>query len=98
MEERRLRSIIKAITWRAVATLITILVVFIFTRRLKLSLEVGLVGLILKMVFYYLHERVWGKIGWGRTKHPLEDIPVEKELSPEDRKKVEDQLRSLGYM
>ncbi|NQT89884.1 MAG: DUF2061 domain-containing protein [Candidatus Omnitrophica bacterium] len=97
-EERRLRTIIKAITWRLVATITTILVVFLFTKKIMLSLEVGGVALILKLMLYYFHERVWGKVSWGKPKHPLEDIPVKKELTPEDKKKVEDQLKSLGYM
>ena len=98
MEERRLRSIFKAISWRTVATLTTMSVVFIFTKRVDLSLEVGIVGLILKLGFYYIHERVWGKISWGKPTHPLENIPVKKPLSEEDKKKLEEQLKSLGYM
>ena len=98
MKETHIRSVIKAISWRAIATLITIAVVDAFTRKIALSLEVGAVALVLKLIFYYMHERIWGKIKWGKPKHPLEDLPVKKELTPEDRKKVEEQLKSLGYM
>lgn len=98
MEERRLRSIVKAISWRTIATLTTMVVVYAFTKRIALSLEVGLVGLIIKLIFYYTHERIWGRISWGKPKHPLEEIKVKKELAPEDKKKVEEQLKSLGYM
>jgi len=30
------------------------------------SLGVGLVEVILKMIFYYLHERAWNKVSWGK--------------------------------
>ncbi|NQT95503.1 MAG: DUF2061 domain-containing protein [Candidatus Omnitrophica bacterium] len=65
MKEMRSRSIIKALSWRFFATSITILLVFIFTRRWVLSFEVGGLELITKLLFYYLHERTWGKIAWG---------------------------------
>lgn len=98
MEERHVRSVVKAVSYRFLAMIVTMLIVFVFTRKLALSIGVGLVELLAKIFFFYIHERVWGKISWGKHKHPLEDIPVKKELTPEDRKKVEDQLRSLGYL
>jgi uncharacterized membrane protein len=65
--ETHLRSIAKAVSWRAVATLTTILLVFIFTGNLVLSGGVGLTELLSKTVIYYLHERAWNAIGFGRT-------------------------------
>lgn len=98
MKEGHLRSIIKAISWRLIATTITTLLVYIFTRKLILALEIGLLEMIIKIAFYYMHERVWGKVLWGKPSHPLEDIKLKKELSNEDKKKIEEQLKSLGYM
>ena len=98
MKEGHTRSIIKAMSWRFSGAFFTVLIVFIFTKKITLSLGVGCVELLVKGVLYYLHERVWNKISWGKPKHPLEDIRVKKELSEEDKKKVEEQLKSLGYM
>ncbi len=98
MKEYRIRSIIKTISWRFLATLITMSIIFIFTKRLALSLGVGLVEIVSKVIFYYLHERTWSKIAWGKPKHPLEDLNVKRELTPEDKKKIKDHLKSLGYM
>jgi len=98
MKEGHARSIVKTLIWRIIATLITVLVVFVLTKKVALSLEVGGIALVVKLIFYYLHERVWNNISWGKPKHPLEDIPVRKDLSEEDKKKVEDQLKNLGYM
>jgi uncharacterized membrane protein len=55
------RALAKTITWRFVATGTTILVAFIFTGSLIISLEIGSVEMILKLLFYYLHERAWDK-------------------------------------
>ena len=56
------RALLKTITWRFVATATTILVAFIFTGSLIISLEIGSVEMILKLFFYYLHERAWDKV------------------------------------
>jgi uncharacterized membrane protein len=62
------RSIIKALSWRAFGTIATVLIVFAFTRRIVISLGVGAVELITKLVLYYLHERVWAVIPFGKKK------------------------------
>ena len=62
MKEVRTGSIIKAISWRCCATITTISIVYIFTRKWMLSLGIGLVEAIAKITFYYFHERLWGKI------------------------------------
>ncbi len=67
MEETRKRSILKAVIWRVLATLTTMMVVFVFTGNIILSIEVGFVEAVAKMIIYYLHERGWDKIGWGRN-------------------------------
>ena len=64
--ESRWRSIIKALTWRFLATLITFTLVWIFTRELTLSLEVGFFDITIKLVVYYFHERGWGSVKWGK--------------------------------
>ena len=64
------KSIIKSITWRILATLTTITLVFIFTKKIALALEVGLLEISIKLIFYYFHERVWNKISWGQKINP----------------------------
>ncbi len=67
MKEESHRSVAKTITWRIIASLTTAAVVFVFTRKLLLSIGVGGAEGILKLVFYYLHERVWNRVTWGKT-------------------------------
>jgi len=66
MQEKKQRSIVKAITWRFIATLTTMALVFIFTKEWKLSLGVGVLDVVIKLCFYYLHERGWNKVQWGK--------------------------------
>jgi adenylylsulfate kinase len=60
------RSVLKALSWRMIATTATMSIVFAFTGKLGLSTSVGVVEVIVKMSLYYLHERLWGSIAFGR--------------------------------
>ena len=92
------RTIVKAVSYRVLATLTTMTIVFLFTRKIILSLGVGLVEVIAKITFYYIHERTWHKISWGKNKHPLSDLPVKRELEPKDMAIVKKKLKELGYI
>ncbi len=96
--ETHTRTIAKAISWRALATLTTMTIVFLFTRRIMLSLGVGLAEILAKITFYYVHERVWDKVSWGKSKHPLARLAVKRELEPEDMEIIKNKLKELGYM
>ena len=98
MREYHKRSIVKAISWRIVATVTTMVVVYIFTRRLTLAMQVGGVEVVAKLLFYYAHERVWGWVGWGKLKHPLEALAVSRELEPEHLEEIRARLEDLGYL
>lgn len=96
--EKHIRTVIKAISWRVIATLTTMSIVFIFTREIMLSLGVGFTEVIAKIIFYYLHERFWHSTSWGKDQHPLSELPIKKEITSEDMEKIKGQLRDLGYM
>ena len=66
MKESHIRSLVKAASWRIFATLVTMAIVFIFTGKVKLMIGVGLADIVSKLILYYLHERIWNKIGYGR--------------------------------
>lgn len=66
VSERPKRSIAKSISWRAIGTLDTIIISWIITGTLSLAFSIGLVELVTKMVLYFLHERMWNTIKWGR--------------------------------
>jgi len=65
--ETHSRSVAKGITWRVIASLTTMGLVYAFTGDLMIMAEVGALEITAKIVFYYLHERAWGKVAWGRV-------------------------------
>ena len=98
LKDTHRRTVAKTISWRVVATLTTITLVYIFTGEALKSLEVGFFEVISKITFYYFHERAWGRISWGKKAHPLAEIPISRDIAPEDMLKIEQQLRDLGYL
>ena len=65
------RHIVKAITWRILGTLDTILLSWIITGNALTGLKIGFAELITKMILYYLHERAWYKIDFGLERRRL---------------------------
>ena len=59
------RSFAKTITWRICATLTTMLLVWIFYRDLSVAFQIGLIEVVIKMIVYYGHERLWSRVRWG---------------------------------
>lgn len=64
-----LRSAVKTITWRMVGTIDTMLISFIVTGSLKMGLAIGGIEIISKMILYFIHERVWQRINFGKNEH-----------------------------
>ena len=64
------RSIAKAISWRILASLTTFAIFYFTTEsRVPIELIMSAVGIeaVSKMIIYYLHERAWANVLWGRS-------------------------------
>ena len=64
--ETRFRSIIKGLVWRGLASLATVLLVYLFSGDMVMAGRIGVLEVIVKLLLYYSHERVWNVISWGR--------------------------------
>jgi uncharacterized membrane protein len=67
MAEKHYRSLAKAVSWRITGSLDTLVITFIVTGKLKWAFYVSGVELFTKIFLYYVHERVWMKIPFGKT-------------------------------
>lgn len=76
MSEKSYRSIAKSVSWRTIGTIDTILISFIITGKPGLALSIGGVEVFTKMALYYLHERTWNKISFGRIKNQNPDYQI----------------------
>jgi len=64
--DRPLKSIVKTITWRIIGTLDTIIISYILTGEFTVALSIGSIEVFSKMFLYFLHERAWAQLRWGR--------------------------------
>lgn len=64
--ETHARSVMKAVSWRVAGTAATTGLVFAFTGRFALSLVVGGVEFVSKIGMFWLHERAWDRLRFGR--------------------------------
>ena len=69
METRR-RSLAKALSWRLFATLITMSVAYLLTGELGFAVEIGALDTLVKIAVYFLHERIWQRIRYGKIDTP----------------------------
>lgn len=69
------RSILKAISWRVIASGTTFLITFVIFRRysdktfdevLQTATFITSIDVVAKLIMYYLHERLWTNIKWGK--------------------------------
>jgi len=56
----------KALSWRTTGSLDTFLVAFVISGSPKLAGSVAVTEIMTKILIYYLHERVWALIPWGK--------------------------------
>jgi len=64
--EKPMRSVLKALSWRVVGTLDTLIVSYFLTGQIGLATSIASVDFLTKLVLYFFHERIWNKIKWGK--------------------------------
>jgi adenylylsulfate kinase len=72
--ETHTRSIAKAVSYRLLGSSVTTLIFFVLTGKGTLSLGAGALDVILKIGAYFIHERIWDRISYGRSKRPEYEI------------------------
>ena len=64
--DTKIRSIVKTICWRITGTLCTFLISRAILGDVKTSTAIALIQLTFNSVVFYIHERIWNKIQWGK--------------------------------
>jgi uncharacterized membrane protein len=66
--EAKKRSIVKTIGYRLIVLIAGFIVArLILTTSNETALEWTIISMLLSMVVYYIHERVWNKFNWGKN-------------------------------
>lgn len=64
--ETRKRSILKALVWNAIGLVVTAAVGLAFTGSAAVGGAMALANTAIGTASYFVYERVWAGIGWGR--------------------------------
>lgn len=60
------RSVVKGVTWRAIGTADTFLLSWLITGHVGSAASIASLETVTKVALYYVHERLWRVIPWGR--------------------------------
>jgi len=61
------RSLLKTLTWRVVILITDFFIAYLFTQDFALAGSFALVKMFVASAFYFLHERSWNLISWGKV-------------------------------
>jgi uncharacterized membrane protein len=64
--EKPIRSIAKALSWRVVGTIDTLVISYLLTGEIALAASIASIDFLTKMVLYFFHERIWNMVNWGK--------------------------------
>ena len=66
--ETHLRSLVKAGSWRLGGLIVTLAVACAITRTWTIAATIGLADTLVKLVAFYVHERLWLRVKFGLRK------------------------------
>lgn len=66
MSDTTRRSLVKTLSWRITGSGATFLISYIIAGNFAIAGTIAMVQLISNTVLYFLHERLWNIISWGR--------------------------------
>lgn len=75
------RSILKTITYRLFIIILDFLFIYVLTKQIKVAVVFMVVSNIYTTVAYYIHERYWNNVKWGR-------LIYKKNTSSESHKEI----------
>ena len=62
------RSLVKSITFRILIILSDSIVIYLITKRFDTTVSLIIISNLASTVIYFIHERIWTKIHWGKYK------------------------------
>ena len=66
MNDTPIRSLAKAVRWRVTGTIDTFLISWLITGQVLLASGIAFTEIMTKIALFWLHERVWNRVRWGR--------------------------------
>ena len=67
MIETSKRSLMKAISWRIIGTIDTFIISWIISGKAIIAGSIASIEVLTKVSIYWMHERAWNKLKWGKN-------------------------------
>lgn len=67
-KETRQRSVTKAITFRILIICTDLVIIYILTHKVFDTIAITILTNVASTIFYFLHERLWNNISWGKQR------------------------------
>lgn len=66
MSSTPIRSFVKGMCWEFIGLVLTFVAVYLVYGNLSFSIKFSVALTIIKIGFFFIHERIWKKIRWGK--------------------------------
>ena len=66
-EETLTRSIAKTLSYRVLILICDFTTIYLFTGKIKVAAGFTIVSNVYTTIGYFIHERIWDKIKWGKN-------------------------------
>lgn len=60
------RSLVKGIIWEIISFIVTAIIVYLFYGSIGTSIRFSFILTVIKIPFFFIHERLWKKVKWGK--------------------------------
>lgn len=66
LNDTPIRSVAKTLSWRVTGSGATFLISWLISGNFAVAGTIAIIQLVANTILYYIHERTWNKITWGR--------------------------------
>lgn len=66
MSDTPRRSLVKTVSWRLTGSGATFLISYLIAGDFAVAGTIAVVQLVSNTILYFVHERIWNRISWGR--------------------------------
>jgi uncharacterized membrane protein len=84
--ESRARSALKAVSWRVLGSTVTMVGAYALSRRFSVSIGVAGIEFVAKTGMFWLHERIWNRVQFGRINADTVNRSPRRRWSSADRR------------
>jgi uncharacterized membrane protein len=67
MKDTAWRSVAKTLSWRITGSGATFLIAWLIAGNFAMAGTIAIIQLVANTVLYFVHERIWNQVRWGRS-------------------------------